>query len=181
MPRILSVIAGMLIVATPASLSAQQQIVAAAARRAALRATAAIQGSAVNSSNGVLVNTVVRVRDARLGHIVDQSLTDKLGAYTFKGLDPGNYIVEVVSNNQTTIATTSLISANAGETVTAIVRLPFTPSMLGAILGQEAPATSAAAAAGFGDLIPQITKDLPQTIIQAIPAVVPAGPPVSDQ
>jgi hypothetical protein len=180
MQRILSVIAGVLLVGTPASLSAQQEIAAAAARRAAMRATAAIQGSAIDSSNGVLVNTLVRVRDARLGRIVDQSLTSKVGAYTFKGLEPGSYIVEIVSNKQTTIGTTSLISANAGQTVTAVVRLPFTPSLIGAILGQQAPATSAAAA-GFGDLVPQIVQQLPQTIIQAVPAMVPAGPPVSEQ
>ena len=180
MQRILSVIAGVLIVGTPASLSAQQEIAAAAARRAAMRATAVIQGSAVNSTNGVLVNTLLRVRDARLGRIVDQAHTSKVGAYTFKGLEPGNYIVEIVSKNQMTIGTSSLISANAGQTVTAVVRLAFTPSLLGAILGQQAPATSAVAA-GFDDMVPQITKQLPQAIIQAIPAMVPTGPPVSEQ
>ena len=180
MQRILAVIAGVLIVGTPASLLAQQEIAAAAARRAAMRASAAIQGSAINSSNGVLVNALVRVRDARLGRIVDQSLTSKVGAYTFKGLEPGNYVVELVSKNRMTIGTSSLISANAGQTVTAVVRLAFTPSLLGAILGQQAPATSAVAA-GFGDVIPQIVQQLPQTIIQAVPAMVPTGPPVSEQ
>jgi hypothetical protein len=182
MHRILSAAAAVLIVALPGPLSAQPQIATAAARRLATRATAAIQGSAVNSGNGALANTLVRVRDARLGRIVDQSLTDKLGAYTFKGLEPGNYVVEIVSNNQTTLAATNLISANAGETVHAIVRLPFKPSLLGAFLGQTAPAQGVtSASSGLSDIVPELVNQLPQTVVQAIPAIVPVGPPVSER
>jgi hypothetical protein len=170
MQRILSVIAGVLIFATPASMSAQQQIAAGAtARRLAARATAVIQGSAVNWTNGVLANTSIRVRDARLGRIVNQSITDNVGAYTFKGLDPGNYIVEIISNNQTTLAATNLISANAGETVTAVVRLPFKPSLLGAAFGQASSAQ--------GGLVSELT----QTAIKMVPAIVPAGDPATER
>jgi hypothetical protein len=177
MQRVLSAIVGVLIVAAPASLSAQQQIataMAAAARRAASGATAAIQGSAVNSSNGALVNTLVRVRNARSGRIASQSLTDKLGAYTFKGLDPGSYVVELVSQSQTTIAASSLISANAGETVTAVVKLSFNPSSLGNIIGQAPLSTS-------GTVVSELAPQVPSTALQSIAAVVPAGPPVSEQ
>ena len=178
MKRMLSVIAGVLVVATVAPVSAQRQIATTAARRLATRAgsVATIQGNALNSG-GALANTVVRVRDARLGRIVDQSLTDKLGAYSFKGLDPGNYVVEIVSANQTTIAATNMISVNAGETVTAIVRVPIKPSMLGRILGSQ----SASPATAGTDLVPRITAQLPQALVQAIAAVIPAPTPVSER
>jgi hypothetical protein len=182
MQRIQSVIVAVAVVATIPSLSAQQQIAGLAARKLTVRASAVatIQGNALTSTNGALVNTLVRVRDARLGRIVNQSLTDKLGAYTFKGLDPGNYIVEIVSNNQTALAATNMISANAGETVNAIVKLPFKPSMLATILGQQSsPATAASntastASASITELVPQITE-------QAIPVVVTVGDPVSER
>lgn len=181
MQRILTVLASVLVFATSSSVLAQQQIVSATARRLAARASAAIQGSAVNSTNGALANTLIRVRDARLGRIVNQSVTDKVGAYTFKGLDPGNYIVEIIGNNQTTLAATNLISANAGETVTAVVRLPFKPSLLGAVMGQASPAQGASASSGISGLIPELVNELPQTAIQVIPAVVPAGDPATER
>ena len=136
------------------------------------------------------VDAVDPGRDARLGRIVNQSLTDKLGAYTFKGLDPGNYIVEIVSNNQTTLAATNLISANAGETVTAVVRLPFKPSLLAAILGQQSTVSSAAKDVGsisssstsnFGGVLTSLVEQLPATTGQAIPTLLPSGPPVTEQ
>lgn len=176
MQRILSAIAGVLIVATPASLSAQQPIATAAAGRLTSRATAAIQGSAVNSSNGPVISALVRVRDARSGRIASQSLTDKLGAYTFKGLDPGSYVVEIVNQSQKTIAASNLISANAGETVTAVVKLTFDPSTLGNIMG-NVPVTGSTGLSG----VSQIAAQLPQAALQAIPAVVPIGPPVSER
>jgi hypothetical protein len=176
MQRILSAIAATLIVAAPGSLSAQQPIATAAARRLASRAAAVIQGSAVNSSNGALANALVRVRDARSGRIAGQSLTDKLGAYTFKGLDPGSYVVEIVNQSQKTIAATNLISANAGETVTAVVKLTFDPSVLGDILGQV-PVTGSSGSA----TLTQVAAQLPQTALQTIAVVVPAGAPASER
>src|SRR5882672_9303 len=56
--------------------------------------TATIQGNALNSTNGILPNTLVRLRDARLGQIVDSQVSDKSGLFAFRGIDPGNYIVE---------------------------------------------------------------------------------------
>ena len=56
-----------------------------------------IQGNAVTSQNGALVNTAVRLRDARMGRIVESVTTDKQGMFAFKGVDPGNYVVEIMS------------------------------------------------------------------------------------
>ena len=178
--RISSAMAGVLVVATSGSLSAQQPIATATARRLALRATAVIQTTAFNGLNRVLANTVIRLRDARLGRIVDQSLTDKLGTYTFKGLDRGNYIVELVSTSQTTLAATRLISVNAGETATAVVRLPLNPSLLGTLLGQ--PSSSVATASAFGSSGAQTgSSEVPGAIVQLVPTVVAVGVPVSER
>lgn len=179
MQRISSAIAGVLVVATTASLSAQRPIPAATARRLALRTGAAIQTTAFNALNKVLAGTVIRLRDARLGRIVDQSLTDNQGNHTFKDLDRGNYIVELVSTTQTTLAATPLISVNAGETATAIVRLPLKPSVLGTLLGQQS--SSVATAGAFGSSGSAGSSELPTTIVQLVPTVVAVGVPVSER
>jgi hypothetical protein len=126
----------------------------------------------------------VRIRDARIGRIVDRALTDRMGAYSFKGLDPGNYIVEIVGTNQTPLAATNLISVNAGETVTTVVKLPFKPTIVTSLLGNRlSPATSTGAAAGgsLSEIVPQILEQLPQAAAQALPAVVPSGVPISER
>jgi hypothetical protein len=179
MQRILSAITGVLVVATAATLFAQRPIPAATARRLALRATASIQATAFNALNSVLAGTVVRLRDARLGRIVDQSLTDKQGNHTFKGLDRGNYIVELVSTTQATLAATTLISVNAGETAIVVVRLPLKPSLIGTLLGQQS--SSVATAGAFGSSGSAGSSELPAAIIQLVPTVVAVGAPVSER
>jgi hypothetical protein len=167
--RLLSLSTVVLLVATTLTVAAQPPaglVPVRATPKAAVRssALATILGNALNPVNGALPDMPVRVRDARLGRIVGSAVTDKVGAYSFKGLDPGNYVVEIVSPDQTPLASTNLISANAGDTVHTIVKLPFRPASLGNILGGQAPPTL-----GSG-------KDN-----QAIPAVVTVGPAISER
>jgi hypothetical protein len=100
---------------------------APAARIAGARvsAFATIVGNALNSSDGPLVNVVVRLRDARFGRIVESQYTDQSGIFTFKGLDPGSYIVEILANDETILACSQLLNVNAGETASTVVKLPF--------------------------------------------------------
>jgi hypothetical protein len=163
--------------------AAQQQAASVAVRaatRAAIRASAlaTINGHALNSTNGALGNTLVRLRDVKFGRSIGSQLTDKLGAYSFKGLDPGNYIVEIVSTDQTSLAATNLISANAGETLNSVVRLPLKSTMLANNVGGQA---TRAAGAGNKDVASQLEDGLAQTAVQGIAAVVPAGAPISER
>jgi hypothetical protein len=84
-----------------------------------------IQGNALTSTNGQLPDALVRLRDARFGQILNSQVTDKLGLFEFKGVEPGTYIVEVVAVDQTILAASQLLSVNAGESVSAVVKLPF--------------------------------------------------------
>jgi hypothetical protein len=83
-----------------------------------------IQGNALSSTNGQLPNALVRLRDARFGKILGTQTTDRLGLFEFKGVEPGTYIVEMVSPDQTILAASQLISVNAGEAVSAVIKLP---------------------------------------------------------
>jgi len=107
-------------------------------------AVATIQGNALNSTNGQLANSTVRLRDARFGRIVDSQLTDRTGLFTFKGLDPGSYIVEMMGTDHTVLAASQVLNINAGEMVSAVVKLPFRIPPFAGILGNTTPASAAA-------------------------------------
>ena len=159
MPRFLSIATLSLVAASLLPLTAQQQAASAentarstvsqaALARAKERALTSIQGNALSSTNGQMNNIVVRLRDARLGRIVDTQLTDKSGLFAFKALDPGSYIVEIMANDQKTVlAASQLLSVNAGEAVSAVVKLPFRIPPFAGILGQGTSTPTAAAVA----------------------------------
>jgi hypothetical protein len=120
----------------------------AAIVRAKEKAPTTIQGNALNSTNGQMSNVIVRLRDARFGRIVDSQLTDKSGMFAFKSIDPGSYIVEIVSNDQSILAASQLLNVNAGEAVSAVVKLPFRiPPFAGIMGGSSATPTAAVLAA----------------------------------
>lgn len=108
-----------------------------------------IQGNALNSSNGPLPNAVVRLRDARFGGIVGQQTSDRSGLFAFSSVDPGNYVVEIVGQDKSILAASQILNVNAGESASAIVKLPFQLSPLAALVShtvQSALAVTAAAA-----------------------------------
>jgi hypothetical protein len=120
---------------------------------------ALIQGNALDSANGAMNDTIVRLRDARFGRIVDTQLTDKSGLFTFRAMDPGAYIVEMVAKNESVLAASQLLNVNAGEMISAVVKLPFRAPALANVIGSaSAPSATAiameAAAGGISSVIP---------------------------
>jgi hypothetical protein len=164
--------AAVLIAAGTLTLTAQNQPVSTLARAGVATRTAAarvktgalttIQGNALNSTNGALNEALVRLRDARFGRIVDAQLTDKSGLFAFKAVDPGTYIVEVIANDQTVLAASQLLNINAGESVSAIVKLPFRIPPFAGLLGNTTAPSAAAVAA--------------QAAASSIVAIVPTSP-----
>ena len=103
-----------------------------------------IQGNALNSTNGALPNSGIRLRDARFGRVVDATITDRSGLFSFKTVDPGSYIVEVMSTDQATVlAASQIINVNSGDAVTAVVKLPFRIPPFAGVLGNTAPSAAA--------------------------------------
>ena len=112
-----------------------------------------IQGNALNSTNGSLPNANVRLRNARIGHIVDTQVTDRSGIFAFRAVDPGSYIVEVVDLDRTSVlAASQILNVGPGETVSAVVKLPFRIPLFTGVLGNTTPSaalvTAEAGAAG---------------------------------
>jgi hypothetical protein len=104
-----------------------------------------IEGNAVSSTNGSLPNTLVRLRDVRSGRIFDTTITDKTGAFAFRGVDPGSYIVEMMSPaNDVVLASSPMMHVGAGEAVSALVKLPFRIPALAGLLGNAGQTTASA-------------------------------------
>jgi hypothetical protein len=153
-------------VVCPFSVVAQQArdgAPATAAVRASLLPDSAfgtIQGYALNWNNTALPDSLVRLRDARYGGIIGTQLTGTSGMFTFRAVDPGTYVVELMGKDQTTaLAASQLLTVGAGETVSAVVKLPFRAPLFGGLFGhttQQAMAVISAAAAS-GVLVASVT------------------------
>jgi hypothetical protein len=134
-----------------------------------------IQGNALSSSNGQLANSIVRLRDARLGRIVDSQVTDRSGLFAFRTVDPGSYVVELVGNDQTVLAASQVLNVNAGQVVSAVVRLPFRIPPFAGVFGHgagEATATIPSAAA----MVTSVAADagvLAQNVVTTTPDISP--------
>jgi hypothetical protein len=103
-----------------------------------------IEGKALNAVNVPLTETGVRLRDARSGRIVQNTVTDKQGAFSFKEIDPGTYVVEVMGPGQSAVvASSALINVGTGDALSALVRVPFQTSALAGLLGNSQSAASA--------------------------------------
>lgn len=111
-----------------------------------------IQGNALNSVGGPLGYVTVRLRNVRFGRVIDTRVTDKTGAFEFKAVDPGNYIVEVMGTDRAVLAATQVLNVNAGQALSAVIKLPFRIPPFAGVLGNSTPSaaavTSEAAASG---------------------------------
>jgi len=95
-----------------------------------------IQGNALTAHNEALVHAFVRLRNARIGQIVETLTTDDAGLFAFHSVDPGSYIVEILDERRTAVlAASQVLSAGPGESISAIVKLPFYTGPLAAIIG----------------------------------------------
>ena len=113
-----------------------------------------IQGNALNAANGPLADAMVRLRDARFGKVSNVELTDHAGLFAFGTVDPGNYVVELIDRSSVVLATSELLTVGAGETASAVVKLPSRRQTLAGFFGQGGVqqalvVTAAAAAAGI--------------------------------
>jgi hypothetical protein len=170
MHRVFSAVVAILIAASVLDVVAQQPAKLGGTKGASASKTSAasktsvvfttIQGNALNSTNGVLPDRVVRLRDIRFGRVVGTTITDKSGLFEFGGIEPGTYVVELLGNDQTILATSQVLVIDAGQTISAVVKLPFSAAPFGGLFGHTAASAAvvAAAAAASGVLAVKITN-----------------------
>ena len=179
MHRILSVAVGAIVVFATVHVSAQQALPArapgAAFRAPVTRAAPAtvqapslsprllpgtrpnvlttIQGNALSSTNGGLPDAMLRLRNARSGRIVSSQVTDKSGLFAFTGVEPGTYVIEIMSGDQAVLAASEMLTVNAGETISAIVKLPFRIPPVAGLFWNTPTALAVAIAAGTAQVL----------------------------
>jgi hypothetical protein len=134
-----------------------------------------IRGIAVDAMDAALPASLVRLRDARMGRVLDTQVTDKAGAFVFF-IDPGFYLVELFDKNQQTLAASPLVSTRPGGTSKTSVKLPVNSSLLASLFMVDSQGPGAVT----GLSGPVIAK-LPTEVLQTIPVIVPLGDPVSER
>ena len=120
----------------------------------------AIQGNALTSTNGALTNAIIRLRDARVGQIIETQMTDQSGLFAFPTIDPGSYVVEIMDQDQhSVLAASQILNVGPGEAVSAVVKLPFRIPPFAGILGNTTPSAAAVLtqAASAGVLATQVS------------------------
>jgi hypothetical protein len=146
MQRTLLINVSALVLCSASLLSAQAPAAAAKllpGTRGAVFST--IQGNAVTSSNKAMTSMVVRLRDARYGRILERVTTDSKGAFAFRSVDPGNYVVEVMDPaSNAVLASSPVLNVSAGEAVSALVKLPFRIPAIAGLIGNSTQTTASA-------------------------------------
>ena len=79
-------------------------------------ATGVITGTVLGSAGQTLPNYTVRVRNIQTGRIVGTTKSDPAGRFSFPGLSPANYIVEVVNPGGAIVGSSALVAVAAGTT-----------------------------------------------------------------
>lgn len=99
-----------------------------------------------------LPNITVRLRNLENGQLVGNTAADATGQFSFSGLNPGNYVVEMVSADGTIIGTSVNIPLMTGVMAATNVAVGVSAAALGATGGVAAGAAAAGgvAAAGAG-------------------------------
>jgi len=118
-----------------------------------------IRGNAIDSTDKALPHSLVRLRDASFGRVVDRQITDGTGLFAFRSVDPGPYVVELLGTDERVLAASELLNVGAGEAVSVVVQLPIGISPFSSVLGHADPHAGAvmAAAGDSGVLATRVT------------------------
>src|SRR5205085_7935454 len=94
------------------------------------------------------------------GQIVETQMTDQAGIFTFRTVDPGSYIVELLGQDRASVlASSQILYLGPGQAISAVVKLPFKVPPFAGVLGNTVPSatTVLSQAAASGVLAAQIS------------------------
>src|SRR5262245_53247539 len=105
---------GVLVLAGALGASSSTQLFAAAGQAAA---TGSLTGTASSSSGQAMANTVVQLRNLATGQLAGSTTSNAVGQFSFIGLNPGNYAVEVMNAAGQIVGTSASVAVSAGAAV----------------------------------------------------------------
>jgi hypothetical protein len=122
---------------------------------------AVILGTAVSRTNAALPSARVRLGDMRRGRIVDSALCDQFGAFAFRDLESGSYVVELLSpTGGAVLASSPILDVNAGQSLATVVKESEQDTGGAGILPVGLAIVAAAAAVG---ILATTTSGIPAT------------------
>ncbi|MEP6916986.1 MAG: carboxypeptidase regulatory-like domain-containing protein [Acidobacteriota bacterium] len=156
---------------TPASIAAETaQSIGGPSAPVAVRANAPIStrtaavgvrgtsvvGTAWNPDNSPIPGARLRLRNVTTGKIEAASIADELGQFTFTDMEPGTYVIELVSDTGKLLSVGHPFTVSPGETVATFIR-PGTkvPWFDGFFKNAAAAVAAAAAATGVTAIAPE--------------------------
>jgi hypothetical protein len=138
---------GVLVLAGALGAVSSTQLSAAAGQAAA---TGSLTGTASSSSGQAMANTVVQLRNLATGQLAGSTTSNAVGQFSFVGLNPGNYAVEVVNAAGQIVGTSASVAVSAGATVTGVGVTASTAVAAAAGAGSGVAAGAAAGDAAAG-------------------------------
>jgi Carboxypeptidase regulatory-like domain len=91
-----------------------------AARPGQAPSSASLSGTASDNAGQVRANTGVQLRNVSTGQLVGSTTTNAAGQFSFVGLTPGTYVVEVVNTAGQIVGTSGSVVVSAGAAVTGV-------------------------------------------------------------
>lgn len=110
----------------------------AGSRHAGQQQTATLNGTAQTAQGQNLADYTVHLRNLQTGELTGVTTSNAAGQFTFTGLNPGNYVVEIVNPSGAIVATSPATTIGPGATVT--VSVTSSTALAGAAGGAAAPA-----------------------------------------
>jgi large repetitive protein len=106
-----------LLIAVAFSLTSANAI---AARPGQTPSPASMAGTASDASGHALSNATVQLRSVSTGQLTGTTTSNAAGEFSFSGLTPGSYVVEVTNSAGQIVGTSGSITVGAGATVTGV-------------------------------------------------------------
>ena len=126
----------------------------------AAQGTGAISGTAQNSAGQTLGNFTVQLRSVETGQLVGSTTSNAAGSFSFAGLNPGSFVVEVVNAAGQIVGTSSAVAISAGAAASVTVTAAAAASLLtSAGISTALVITTVAAGAGVTGIVVAATKD----------------------
>ncbi len=149
--RVMAVVAALTILATSsgsAQTASRPQTVVAPATAASIGLTATtgvVIGTAWRGDTQPYPQARIRLRNVETGRGVARTIADGDGRFQFERVDPGVYVVELVSSEDRVLAVGDLFGVPAGGQATTLVRLSSKTPWVAGFFGNAAAAAIAAA------------------------------------
>jgi hypothetical protein len=143
------------------SLTSAPLFAAGPARAARQAQTGTVTGTAQGSQGQTLPNYTVRIRNLGNGTLAGSTTSNAAGQFSFAGLTPGNYAIEVVNAAGEIVGTSASIAVVAGATIAVTVTAAAAAAIAAATGGGISTAvivTAVAAAAGIVGIVVAVNR-----------------------